>query len=131
MSTSDELLFGTEQPRNRDIPDLGIIIPETDRPLAEVEALEPLDTGAGREFDERPGDVEASIGIIIPDVGIIIPDTDRPLAEIEALESIDPVAAAMLPTAELSVEVPTESFDGLAIDDSAAIFDKADLDDGF
>ena len=124
MSTSDELLFGTEQPRNRDIPDLGIIIPETDRPLAEVEALEPLDTGAGREFDERPGDVEASIGIIIP-------DTDRPLAEIEALESIDPVAAAMLPTAELSVEVPTESFDGLAIDDSAAIFDKADLDDGF
>ena len=72
---------------------------------------------------ERPGDVEASSGIIIP-------DTDRPWAEIEALEPLDPVAAAMPPTVELSIDVPHESFAGPAIDDSAAIFDEVDLDDG-
>ena len=86
-------------------------------------AIESIDTGAGREFDERPGDVEAPSGIIIP-------DTDRPWAEIEALEPLDPVAAAMGPTVELSIDVPTEPFDRLAIDDSAEIFDEPHLDDG-
>ncbi len=87
-------------------------------------AIESTDAVGRSELNGRPGDVEAESAPIVP-------ETDRPLPEIEALEPLDPVAAAMLPTAELSVEVPTDSFDGLAIDDSAAVPDEVDLDDGF
>ena len=87
-------------------------------------AIQSPDANFSPEVNERPDDLEGSVGIIIP-------ETDRPLEQIEGPEPLDPVAAAMLPTAELDVEVPIESFDGLAIDDSAAVPDEVDLDDGF
>lgn len=118
-----------------------------------VPTVESIDGSAGRELAESSGDVATPIGIIIPDIdrplaaeatvpletpiGIIIPDVGRSLAATGALEALDapvpldPVAAAMAPRSELAVEVPTESFEGLTVDDSLAVPDEVDLDDGF
>lgn len=87
-------------------------------------AIEATDEGAAREF------AGSSDGLAEP-IGIIIPETDQPIAEMVAPEPLDPVAAAMSSAHELAVAAPTESFEGLAIDDSIAVPDEADLDDGF
>ena len=87
-------------------------------------AIEAPDEGAVREL---AGSTES----LAEPFGIIIPETDRPITEMEAPEPLDPVAAAMSSAHELAVAAPTESFDGLAIDDSIAVPDEADLDDGF
>lgn len=92
-----------------------------------VPTAESPDDSGGRSVAESSGDLEAPIGIIIPDVG-------RPLAATGAIESpvpLDPVADAMSSRSELPVEAPTESFEGLAVDDSLAVPDEVDLDDGF